>query len=178
MAFPKSEEARLMVKISGAKEHPEDLVSIRALIGERPDIILILDRLDAERMSDLFARCDILISLHRSEGFGLPIAEAMAAGKAVIATAWSGNLDFMPLIEVQRVPATVTSVDDAPGIYVDQVWADPDMDRAAASMRRLAQDTVLRRACGAANREAIAMIRFHWDRQALDTRPFARYVSA
>ena len=101
--------------------------------------ILFLDRvLSFEDMVSLYAVTDCLVSLHRSEGFGLCIAEAMMCGKPVIATAYSGNLDFMAATNSCLVDAREVAVQ--PGQYPfgsDQVWADPDIDVAAAYMREL-----------------------------------------
>ena len=65
------------------------------LTADRANVHLVTDVLSRQAVDSLMACSDAFVSLHRSEGFGLPIAEAMALGKPVIATGWSGNMDFM-----------------------------------------------------------------------------------
>ena len=104
--------------------------------------IYVIDRvLRNQEMRELISSCDSLVSLHRSEGFGLGIAEAMYLGKPVIVTNYSGNRDFTCsgnscLVDYKLVPVK-------PGEYTfpeGQVWADPDIGQAAAYMRRLVEE--------------------------------------
>ena len=87
-------------------------------------------------------RCDIVLSLHRSEGFGLVPAEAMLLGKPVIATDWSGNCDFMDASCAAMVPARLIPARDPRGVFEapGAVWADPDIAVAADWLARLADD--------------------------------------
>jgi glycosyltransferase involved in cell wall biosynthesis len=79
------------------------------------------------------------VSLHRAEGFGLTLAEHMALGKPAIATAYSGNLDFMTEDVSRLVPARVVSIDRDYGPYLRGYrWAEPDLDAAARFIRELA----------------------------------------
>ena len=87
---------------------------------------------------DLIASADALISLHRAEGFGLTLAEAMLMGVPVVATA--GNLDFMDEATACLVPVGLVSIKDPQGIYKGQNWADPDITFAAEQLRRLRDD--------------------------------------
>jgi glycosyltransferase involved in cell wall biosynthesis len=81
------------------------------------------------------------VSLQRSEGFGLTLAEAMSLEKPVIATAYSGNLDFMTPANSLLVKYTLTKLDPAYGSYPKgAVWAEPDLDHAAELMRRVYED--------------------------------------
>ncbi len=92
---------------------------------------------DAQRRA-LAARADCYVSLHRSEGFGLTMAEAMALGKPVIATGYSGNLDFMDSSTAYLVGHGLVEVGPGVDIYpADGVWAEPDLDHAAELMRRV-----------------------------------------
>ncbi len=72
-----------------------ELERLRAALLHRPDITIIDAYLEPDHKIALTASCDCYVSLHRSEGFGFTMAEAMALGKPVIATAYGGNLDFM-----------------------------------------------------------------------------------
>src|SRR5690606_18084136 len=101
-------------------------------------------------MMGLTAASDIVISLHRSEGFGLVPAQAMALGKPVIATGWSGNMEFMTPHNSAPVSYSLIPVDDPEGTFdgAGQMWADADIEEAADWLRRLAGDATLRRNMG------------------------------
>ena len=97
-------------------------------------------------MNDFMDTCDCFVSLHRAEGFGLHLAEAMALGKPVIATAFSGNMDFMTQANsygVDYLLRTITAADHQfsnlfQKVYPDElVWAEPDIDHAAKLMRHV-----------------------------------------
>ena len=122
-----------------------------AAIAGAGNIRLIEGMLPAADIAGLMAAADIVISLHRSEGFGLVPAQAMAAGKAVIATGWSGNLDFMNNNNSALVSYTLIPVRDPEGSFKsgDQKWAEPNVDEAAEWLRRLANDAALRARMGA-----------------------------
>jgi glycosyltransferase involved in cell wall biosynthesis len=87
--------AVMICKAAGIEGSPGQMDQLRAEIGDAGDVRLMTDWLTGAQMAALTASADILLSLHRSEGFGLLPAQAMLAGKAVVATGWSGNLDFM-----------------------------------------------------------------------------------
>ena len=97
----------------------------------------------------LLASCDAYVSLHRAEGFGMGLAEAMALGKPVIATGYSGNMDFMTVnnsYPVRYDLRTITEDDHALQPVCTQLyapggtWAEPDLDHAAAQMRRVVEN--------------------------------------
>src|SRR5258707_185253 len=92
---------------------------------------------------------DCYVSLHRSEGLGLPMIEAMLLGKPVIATAYSGNMDFMDRENSLLVPYRLTTLDrDFPPYAKGMRWADPDHDDAAAHMRWAAENRSALQALG------------------------------
>ncbi|MDP2408683.1 MAG: glycosyltransferase family 4 protein [Pseudolabrys sp.] len=121
-----------------------------AAIAGAANIRLIEGMLPEADMAGLMQAADIVISLHRSEGFGLVPAQAMALGKPVIATGWSGNLDFMNKNNSALVRYSLIPVRDADGAFdeADQRWADADVDHAAEWLRRLAGDEALRQRLG------------------------------
>ncbi|PLR21505.1 glycosyl transferase family 1 [Caulobacter flavus] len=146
----------LVLKTVGAEDAPEAAAAVRAAIGEAGGVRLLTESMSADDRDRLLASSDILLSLHRAEGFGLFPAEAMAAGKAVVATGWSGNLDFMDQDNAVLAPAGLIPVEDAQGLYADDVWADPDLDAAAAALAALIDDAGARAALGRRARDAIA----------------------
>jgi glycosyltransferase involved in cell wall biosynthesis len=90
----------------------------------------------------MYAASDAYISLHRAEGFGLNLAETMLLGKPLIATNWSGNLDFMDRNCAVLINADLVSVNDPDKVYSKQFgqWAEPRMDEAVRWLRRLAKE--------------------------------------
>ena len=123
-----------------------------AAIAGAGNIRLIEGMLPEADMAGLMAAADIVISLHRSEGFGLVPAQAMARGKPVIATSWSGNLDFMNKNNSALVSYSLIPVYDPDRAFDadNQKWADANVDEAADWLRRLAGDAGLRARIGAA----------------------------
>ena len=136
-AFGDSTDARLVLKLSGSAAARRE---IEAVVGFCDNVTILSDWLDAQGVLRLFRSADALLSLHRSEGFGLPMLEAMAQGVPVVATGWSGNLDFMDGDSASLVPSRLVPVRDDAGIYRDSIWAEPDLDAAADALRRLADD--------------------------------------
>lgn len=147
--------ATLVFKTVGGDEAPEALARLQAAIGDDADVRLMTQSLDAAERDQLLASCDILLSLHRSEGFGLFPAEAMAAGKPVVATAWSGNLDFMDDASAVLVPYALRAVEDPQGIYSGGQWAQADTEAAGQALARLIDDPEHRARLGAAARAMI-----------------------
>jgi glycosyltransferase involved in cell wall biosynthesis len=138
-AFGNAVDRLLIVKVSQAHESPEEMALLRSEIGDAPNIRVEQRMLSDEERLDLIASADVLLSLHRSEGFGLVMAEAMAAGVAVVATNWSGNLDFMDETSALLVPFRMIAVADCKGVYDGrEQWADPDVAVAAAYLQAVA----------------------------------------
>lgn len=112
-----------------------------AAIGGDDRIVFIDKSLSRGRLLDLYRCIDVYVSLHRSEGFGRNIAEAMLLGKPVIVTAHSGNMDFTLHDNAALVPARLRTVRQGEYPYGGgQSWADPDVDVAAEAMRRMICD--------------------------------------
>jgi len=129
----------LVLKVINGERAIADLERLRLAIGDRDDIILLDGYLDADHVSALMAVADCYVSLHRSEGFGLTMAEAMALGKPVIATGYSSNLEFMDDDTAYLVPWTYADVPPGCSPYrAGAQWADPDLDEAARLMRHVA----------------------------------------
>ncbi len=140
-AFPGDTTARLVIKTQNGGLFPELLAELRRIA---PLNVEVLDAVwPYARVKALIASADVLISLHRAEGFGLTIAEAMALSVPVIATGWSGNTDFMDQTCALVVPCAPVAVDDPQRIYKGQTWANPDVEAAAQALVRLRADPVL-----------------------------------
>ena len=144
-AFGDARDRVLAIKLidNGAQWARREL---EAAIAGASNIRLIEGMLPEADMAGLTAAADIVISLHRSEGFGLVPAQAMALGKPVIATAWSGNLDFMNANNSALVSYSLIPVHDPEGAFQSRQskWADANVEEAAAWLRRLAGDADLR----------------------------------
>ncbi len=178
-AFPQSAEtARLTLKASDLGEDRATTQRLNAVLAERDDIRLAADRLSDTDMDRFTACFDIVLSLHRAEGFGLPLAEAMAAAVPVIATGYSGNIDFMTPNNARLIPYNLIRINDIDGPYTglekdpEQVWADPDIDAAGRAIRDLVDSHVLRQKLGKAGREAVRHLSEPWGQEALAALPF------
>jgi glycosyltransferase involved in cell wall biosynthesis len=154
-AFSAGDKARLVVKHINSNMHKDDLAALNKEL-EGLNVKVIDGHLRRDEVVSLIASCDCTVSLHRAEGFGLTLAEAMALGKPVIATDYSGNTDFMNagnsfpvkyrLVELER---------DFPPYVKGGFWADPDVDHAASLMRLVYEDRALAEVTG---RRAMAEI--------------------
>jgi glycosyltransferase involved in cell wall biosynthesis len=139
-AFPDlSSPVGLIIKSAGSIRHsPQMKEELQDAARYDSRIRIIDESLSRQEMLSLIVAVDCYVSMHRSEGFGLGMAEAMALGKPVIGTNYSGNTDF--LSDQTGYPVPYVLIDVAPDEYVHtegQVWADPDEDACAAAMRRV-----------------------------------------
>jgi glycosyltransferase involved in cell wall biosynthesis len=142
-----------MLKTQNGAKYPDLLAALKA---KAPANVEIVDAVwPYADVLAMIAGADVLISLHRAEGFGLTLAEAMALGTPVAATAFSGNVDFMDESCALMIPATLTPVEDPQGVYEGQVWGEPDLDAAASALTRLRLDPGLGRRLAAAARRRI-----------------------
>jgi hypothetical protein len=161
LAFPGGRDQEggkpiLVLKINNRGLSPESAVMadrIRDAAARVPGMRVMDQVMPYRDLLSLYSSMDVLVSLHRGEGLGLSLMEAMALGKPVIATGWSGNMDFMDASNSCPVPYTLVPVE--PGIQyhalstgVDQVWAEPDIRAAADWMARLAVSPELRAEIG------------------------------
>ena len=149
-AFGGRDDQMLVVKFSGAAGYPREAAEIEAAAGG--NIRVFSGNWEAERMEALLACADIVLSLHRSEGFGLVPAQAMLRGIPVVATGWSGNMAFMNEESAALVGYRLVKVADSSGVYEKMPgaeWAEPDMGHAAELLRRLGDDAAWRAALGA-----------------------------
>jgi glycosyltransferase involved in cell wall biosynthesis len=151
-AFGMSRDVLLVLKLTGHMQYPEDFAAIREAAGNAGNIRIMTELLSDSDLHGLIKASDVVMSLHRSEGFGLIPATAALHGVPVVATGYSGNLDFMAaessaLVQYRLVPAR-----DGHGVYTEPgtEWAEPDIEDASAWLRRLFSDAELRARLGKA----------------------------
>ena len=148
-AFGGRADRILVLKIGNPTHFPDDMAQIQAAVAGAPNIRLLTEMMPMADAHALTAACDIVLSMHRSEGFGLVPAEAMLLGRAVVATGWSGNMDFMDADSAALLAPRLIPVADPREVYpAGTVWADPDPGEAAVQLRRLADDAEARVALG------------------------------
>jgi len=142
-AFGPDSGASLLLKSIQGIDFPAEFEQVALAASRHPNIHLLDRHVSWREKNAIMAGCDCYVSLHRSEGFGLTLAEAMWLGKPAIATAYGGNLEFMTpdnsrLVNYAMVPvgeAAAVSTSGTARYPADAVWADPDVDAAAAAMR-------------------------------------------
>jgi glycosyltransferase involved in cell wall biosynthesis len=137
-AFADGEGPQLVVKSINGDHHRVELEELRARARERSDVTIIDGYLKPEDKDALMASCDAYVSLHRSEGFGLTLAQAMWAGKPTVATAYGGNTEFMTEENAYLVPYALAPVGpDASPYPANGTWAEPIVGKAAQLLRRI-----------------------------------------
>ena len=131
-AFPSSNDVQLIIKTHNGAKFPSERDSLLNYSQEDSRISIIDKTLDAQGRWDLLNACDCYISLHRAEGLGLTMAESMILGKPVIATGYSGNLEFMNEENSFLCSYQLKQVGSGYFPYTpDAVWADVDVEHAA-----------------------------------------------
>jgi glycosyltransferase involved in cell wall biosynthesis len=152
-AFAPSEGPHLVIKTLNGLSHQGDFEELLLAAAGRKDV-LVYDRvLSSEERAALLDACDCYVSLHRGEGFGLTLAESMALGKPVIATAYSGNLDFMTPENSYLVGYRRTRVGVPWDRYpADHLWAEPDLSEASKLLRSVWLEPQAARQVGARGR--------------------------
>ena len=156
-AFPGGRGPRLVIKTAFGDQHPADLERLRKAAAGAGDITII-DRITSrDETLSLIACADAYVSLHRSEGLGLTMAEAMLLGRPVIASRFSGNLDFMDDSNSLLVQCDIVAMErNIPPYQIGQFWAEPSIDHAACLMRQLYNDPDRGRELGARARIDLA----------------------
>ncbi|OWK45270.1 glycosyltransferase family 4 protein [Fimbriiglobus ruber] len=149
-AFRPGDGAHLVIKVSRGQANPTGFAQLTAAAAAVPNVTLVNRILPREDTLALLATADCYVSLHRSEGLGLGMAESMLMGKPVIATAYSGNMDFMTpdtsyLVDYRKVPITEDLFPYPKGC----LWAEPSVEHAADLMRRVFDRREDARAVGA-----------------------------
>ena len=139
-AFAPGEGPLLLIKTINGQRQPGELKRLTQAAEEHRDVRVVNEYVSAAEMRGLVASSDCFVSLHRGEGFGFSLAEAMAYAKPVIGTRYSGNLTFMNDENSYLVAFGLTPVPPGSANYpAGALWADPDLDDAAAAMRRVVE---------------------------------------
>lgn len=137
-----NQEVGLVLKINNANK--EDIKLIRENMKGYSNVYIITDILNKDEVNSLIKECDVLVSLHRAEGFGLVLAEAMLLGIPTIATNWSSNTEFMNPDVACMVDYKLIDLEKDMGPFKKgNRWAEPDIVEAAKYMEYLYQDKEL-----------------------------------
>ena len=148
-AFAGRPDVHLVLKFHASHTDPAALRRFLQSVQGVPNVIIRSGSLTDPEMQSLQACCDCLVSPHRSEGFGLNIAEFMGMEKPVITTGYSGNMDFTDAENAYLIPFRLTQIVDGSGPYLPgYMWAEPDGEVLAALMRAVVDDPAEARARG------------------------------
>ena len=157
-AFAPNEGPQLIIKSINGDTRPREFEQLMWARDGRNDIVLLDKYLDNDENAALISLSDCYVSLHRSEGLGLTMAEAMLLKKPVIATGYSGNLDFMNTENSYLVPWKYTLVGSGADAYPRNAkWAEPDLNEAARLMRYVYENQDAAREVGERARTSIEM---------------------
>jgi glycosyltransferase involved in cell wall biosynthesis len=130
-----AEKVSLVFKVSYGASHPEEFHRLQKQ-AKQVGAVVIDQRFAQEELFGLITACDCYVSLHRSEGLGLTLAEAMMLGKPCIATKYSGNLDFMDENNSLLIDYQLIEIEETVGSYEKgHRWAEPSIPQAANAMR-------------------------------------------
>jgi glycosyltransferase involved in cell wall biosynthesis len=160
-AFPVDPEVALVIKTKPWASVPQYVAQaeeLRAKVGSDRRVQIVDRTLTYAEVLSLYASCDAMISLHRSEGLGLHLMEAMSLGKVVVATNWSGNTDFMSPsnsipVGYRPIPVRTRHSHYQPEVgRKGQEWAEPDVGEAAETLRAIHADPARRGQLGEAAR--------------------------
>lgn len=146
----------LVIKAMNVNRSDSVWQKIEAIAESDPRIKIVTERMSRQDVINLMSSCNCYISLHRSEGFGRVIAEAMLLGQPVVATNFSGNVDFCTpdtsfLVNGELIPLN-------PGDYIfseGQYWCDPDIDEAASKLLNIYEDPLHRSKVSLAGKQLI-----------------------
>ncbi|MEO1043414.1 MAG: glycosyltransferase [Pseudomonadota bacterium] len=145
---PKTDDVVFVMKSHG----PADSAEAKRLftdMAQSDNIISLHGVIEPDALNDLYAAADVFLSLHRSEGFGLSLARSMVEGKPVIATGWSGNIDYMTTDNSRLVEYELADVPPSAYPFAEgQIWAEPSIDHAAMLLRQLIDDPEARKLLG------------------------------
>lgn len=135
----KDTQVGLVIKVSSPDK--QEMAKLYGILAGYQNIYFVTESMEKKRVNSLIACVDVVISLHRAEGFGLVLAEAMYLGTPTIATNWSSNTEFMDSDVACMVDYQLVRLEQNQGPFLKgQRWADPNLDQAAEYMRRLFEE--------------------------------------
>lgn len=176
-AFPQpGSQVGLVVKLVKPEADPLRTRSLHEAIAGRSDIMVLVEDLSDQETMDFLASADAVVSLHRAEGFGLVLAEALSMGVPVLATGWSGNIEFMSGLPELLIPFRLATVKDASGRYKGARWAEPEVDAAAERMKTLVASSALRDLAREKGPPAIARLSDAWSPEAMAEQPWSGLI--
>jgi len=141
---PEDSTVGLVIKMKSSSPEEEKLLQ-KELQGYK-NVYFVKETMTKPQVGSLLKCVDVYVSLHRAEGFGLVMAEAMLLGTPVIATNWSSNTEFMDSEVACMVDCNLVQLEKAYGPFQKgQRWADPDVEQTATYMRALYTNTAMRR---------------------------------
>lgn len=179
LTFPQeSSAAKLILKVQSEDTHARFQSAVCAAASGRGDIAVLSERLTDEEVGWLIAGADVFLSPHRSEGYGLAIAEALLAGVPALATGWSGNMDFMEALPELLIAYTLSPVSDDSGIYkiAGAEWAEPSNEDAVRKLRALAASPSMRAELADRGRALVQAQASAWSREVLMSTAIGRLV--
>ena len=151
-----ADRACLVVKVQNADANPGDFAALQEAVRDIPGTVIISETLSRADVYALESACDCFVSLHRSEGFGLAVAECMYLGKPVISTNWSATAEYVSRDNGFPVDYALVELTESHGPYAKGAsWAEPDLAHASELMRRVASDPAGAARIGAAARRTI-----------------------
>lgn len=156
-AFRKNDpRVGLVLKFNNPEGHKLEFDEIRSELEGYDNVYMLEQVMTRSEVNSLIAATDCLVSLHRSEGFGLVPAEAMLLGKPVVLTNWSGNTDYMTPENSVGIDYELVKLGRDYGLYkAHQHWAEPDIEQAARWMRRIAEEPGLGESIGRSARATV-----------------------
>jgi glycosyltransferase involved in cell wall biosynthesis len=142
-AFTPSDHVRLIIKCQNVHADPKNHERLVDAAQSHPHISIVTDHVSRAEADHLLASANVFVSLHRSEGFGIAIQEAMVMGVPIVSTQWSGSADLVREEVAFPVQSHLVTLDAAQGIYeAGSQWAEPNLQDASRLMRYVYENQV------------------------------------
>jgi len=168
-AFAPTDGAVMVIKTQSTDLNADSGQRQNVLLPNRPDVILLHETLSAQGVRDLVSSCNVLLSPHRGEGFGLALAEAFMHGVPALATGWSGNMEYMYGLTDLAIDFDLVPVSDPDRVYrlPGAEWAEPNLSDGVRKLRQLASNLELRQHLSREGKRAVEALSGPWSRSKL-----------